>query len=387
MAFFKYRHILAFLTLLTLAVGVTASLVNNNLFYLANIPATIIFFFFLYRQKTFIKAIVVKSIFDMAMNLSYLIVGTMDSLSSYINLYTSFLVYFILNLFVVQSKAYQYVILGYLFTPFLFSLAQSSLGKGKFYHLTFVSFVFAAVAYVIFEQKQKDDERKKKELSDLNAKYEELKNFNKVTKVREGIIIHDCKNILQSVLQIELEHSAKNCNDKVLDIAHGLRSKILEKLALLSDLSQTDFVLSEVMESVLAKAFPNLKCHKVRIPADCTMRFNLRFFESLVFNLGRNALEAYQSKFSDAAGFQFEVTLENSRIRFLDNAGGFDPSKIQFGRTSKAYGNGEFLATLLSNQGVLGLHVDIDAVGNGTRIEIGFDPNPFQASTPSPLRV
>jgi len=368
-SYFKYHKIFFYATLaLCLPILANAWLAKSPLSLLF-LPAVLVFAGLLTVKKYFFIAMELKAYADMAAFIILYVSGEVDQLTVAGSIYTSFLIYFLLNLFILRSRLLLIISLAYVCVPlFISSLFHS----GNFYIIPSLSLLAALIALVIYQTKVKDDLSRALRQKEWEARHREISDFDKITKLNEDFLIHDCRNILQNTLQIELEHQKGACSERALETALSIRSQILEKLDLISGLSKTEVAVERSVREILEEMLGDPNYFRVAIPEDLRITFNPKLFESLIFNLLKNAIEAWKEKHGDLTGFLFQAVFAGETLCLEDNAGGFEPSQIRKGHTTKPSGNGEFLYLLVQNQKELGLRVEAERTPDGMRFHIGF---------------
>ncbi len=374
----RYRYFIFVLSLVAMASELSLAVTSKVLYFYTGPLATAIFVYFLFKKKYSNGAMAWKMVYDISVVMVNLVWGSQGPHIATVGVYVTFAVYYGVNLFFVRSQWFHFVALGFLQVPIVYSFIRFNDKWQDDFLYTVISPLSGGIFHLLYKNKISEDKARQHRHEEMEKRYSELNDFYRISKLSENLLIHDCKNILQGVILVEMEHAKGQCSDKVLHSAQSIRSGILEKLQLLSDLSRNEFSLVKETREILGKLLPEKSFYSIRIPEEVVVYFNVRLYDSLIYNFCRNSVEAYQERHGRLAGFKFEVSLADQKLHLLDNSGGFDTKKISEGFTTKKNGSGQFLYNILKNQEILGIGIQMIAGEDGTRVEIKLGDNFFQ---------
>jgi hypothetical protein len=210
-------------------------------------------------------------------------------------------------------------------------------------------------------------------------KYAELVNnkFNSL-KLIVSLVRHDLKNMMSELAyyqglnkyELPVEYN---------EIFERTSLKMRDTIDLLSSSDDIEFEFIRILIPILYSTgmIEHVECEVENLK----LKTDVRFFISIVTNILSNTKEAYERKYDTLDELNVKIKYEDGMIHFEDNAGGFDISKIEYGKSDKKDdGNSEhvhgfFLKTMIDRCHLFNMRFGIQAIHGGTRISIGINTN------------
>lgn len=179
---------------------------------------------------------------------------------------------------------------------------------------------------------------------------------------------HEIGNKLIGLSQVEYLLKKKSGDfQNEMEILSQTRQAIEDGINLLFDHYPVRIPLSKTIRQIVPGSF----CSNA-VSTGIYVNFPFLLFISFIQNISDNARSAFQKRNGCFDGFRISFRMEEKSLVIEDNAGGFDVSKITFGKSSTG-GKGIFLAAFLNCTNHLGITCRIERIENGTRIIITFD--------------
>lgn len=370
---YKYRLSFAVSSMAMAVFGLFIAYKTHTYVWYGAIPIAAVLIPLLYIPRFYRGALASKMIIDMVLIVASLFHGNMPRDALIICLYLTAVIYFWFNLQITRLRVIQYAVGLYLLVPAVYAVIRSAQGGlGAVILSVPVSVLFSALSYILFESKLSEEQRKEEVFSQLSHRYNMADGSLRLANLKQGLLIHDCRNILNRIAKVEIAALKGDCpSDLARDMIH-MRNDLLEKLESMRRLESVRFYPAQVLDHMYRHMPPRSDSFSVSVPESLCINFRQNLFESLAFNFAQNAWEAFSNTGKDATQFRFEVTWGEHSLVFRDNAGGFDPESIQMGHSTKENGQGRFLATLLENSKELDMRLHLNRWEKGMAIRMEF---------------
>lgn len=375
---YPFRHWLAILTVVSSLSSILSAPRYHAWQWLASLPLGLVSIYFFYQPRHIHRAVCGKIISDMVLTTITLWVGTMPSVQVFVLIYLTGVIYFAFNVFLLHSATIQVSLLFYLLLPMFFGVYATLNHRlhGDLLPVMLLSLLSAVLFSAVYAMRRREDHRSQQKFRDLEMRYQVADSTLRLSELRERLMLHDCRNVLGELSQVELATHQGKIDPQVARNIMAVQKKLVEKLDALWNLAAVEICAARNITGMVALTPPGAKGYGVTLPEDLTIHMDPHLFESIVYNLCRNAWEAWGAHPASYAGFRLNISWEKDHILFADNCGGFDPNKIAAGVTTKKKGQGLFLHTLRAHQKHLGLGFAIERGPQGMLAR--FYPNPTQ---------
>jgi hypothetical protein len=295
-----------------------------------------------------------------------LAVGSLPIPLSIIVIYASSIIYFSLNLVFLKSRIIQGALVLYLAAPVVSNVILALRGDPTQWVFTLLLSALISGLFVFFTYlRQRQEEGRLQDHRDLEMRFQVADSTLRILQLRERLLLHDFRNLLGQLGQVDLAEAQGRIHPSVANSIRETRTALVKKLDALRELETIRFHPREWVENLVRMTPPGAACFQVEIPSTLAMRMDAHLFESIVYNLCRNAWEAWSANHGNFVGFHMIIAWENEQFVLVDNAGGFDPARISPGFTTKPGGQGLFLHTLIEHQKSLGLGFEIKRGAEG----------------------
>lgn len=374
--FYPFRHWLALFTVVSSLASALSAPRYGSWHWIASLPLGALAIYFFYRPKAINWAIQAKIISDMILTALSLLVGTMPEFQVFILIYLTGVIYFAFNVFLLHSSVIQGSLLAFLLLPMFYGLHGTLYRRLNFdlLPITLLSLFTAVLFFAVYAMRRREDRRSQQQFRDLEMRYQVADSTLRLSQLRERLMLHDCRNVLGELSQVELAAHQGKIDAEMAATIMDVQKKLVGKLDALWNLGAVEICAQRNITEMVALTPPGAKGYGVTLPQGLTIHMDPHLFESIVYNLCRNAWEAWDAHPASYSGFRMNISWENDHILFADNCGGFDPGKIAAGVTTKKKGQGLFLHTLREHQKHLGMGFTIQRGPQGMLAR--FYPNP-----------
>jgi hypothetical protein len=371
-AFDRMRLAMALLSVVILVVGILEWRQNGHTWILALFPVTALFILLLASKITASAAIFGKLIFDVALVSSHLFVNLPDFIPLYGIIYLCAFCWFMVNVCFLENRVVHGLLLLFISSPFLHKSVIWARGGAAPEPIMFFAAFLPIAAHVLWVVRAMDKERREDTLAELERRSRQVEDFRRWSRTSGALLLHDARNILQATEFVDAAVAQGQCPAQVGEQIRRMKHQILTALENHDREERVRFLVASTLRRMFQAAPPGLSCFELRVDAKACLVYHPQVFESLVYNLARNAWEAWHEKTGSWRGLRIIVSFSNEELVMEDNAGGFDPSTIQNGGSRKGPGHGVFLATVQQQQEQLGIRFSLERIASGMRARIVF---------------
>jgi len=341
---------------------------------LAQLPVTAVFILLLAFRSTVMAAMLGKLVFDVLFVSLHFFVGFPDLLPLYGTVYLTALCWFILNLFYLENRPAHFLLLVFVLTPFLHRTGLWWSGGKPPEPVAFLAGLVPAMLHLWWVVWGMEKERRAEVLAELERRSLQVEDFRRWSRTSGALLLHDARNILQATSFVDAAVERGECPAEVGERMRRMKHQLLSVLENHDREERAELPVASILRRMFQASPPGLGAFEIKVEPKATLVYHPQVFESLVYNLARNAWEAWHEKSASWRGLRIAVSYDSGELRIEDNAGGFHPTDIQNGASRKGPGHGVFLATVREQQTQLGIRFDLERREAGMLARIVFSP-------------